>query len=94
MQTMIPFSGLFGCCAPLVWALSLAVAATLLFSPAAAQARFAGLVVCHDDRDIFLVGLDSTFGGYYYAGLVGLPSARLGAYEDIPCWQDEATTSP
>ena len=47
--------------------MSLVVAATLLLSPAAAQARFAGLMVCHDDRDIFLVGLDSIFGGYYYA---------------------------
>ena len=47
--------------------MSLVVAATLLFSPAAAQARFAGLVVRHDNRDISLVGLDSTFGGYYYA---------------------------
>ena len=53
--------------------MSLAVAPTLLFSPAAAQARFAGLVVYHDDRDIFVVGLDSTFGGNYYAGLVDLP---------------------
>ena len=67
MQTMMPFSGLFGCCAPLVRALSLAVVPTLFFSPAAAQARFAGLMVCHGKRDIFLVGLDNTFGGYYYA---------------------------
>ena len=52
---------------PLVRALSLVVAVTLLFSPAAAQARFAGLVVRHDNRDISLVGLNSTFGGYYYA---------------------------
>ena len=61
-------SGLFGCCAPLVRTLSLAVVPTLLFSPAAAQARFTGLLVCHGNRDIFLVGLDNTFGGYYYAG--------------------------
>ena len=70
MQTMMPFYGLLGCCAPSARALSLAIAPTLLFSPAAAQARFAGLAVCHDNRDIFLVGLDNTFGGYYYAGFL------------------------
>ena len=64
-------SGLFGCCAPLVRTLSLAVAPpTLLLSPAAAQARFAGLVVRHGNRDIFLVSLDNTFRGYYYAGFL------------------------
>ena len=74
--------------------MSLAVAPTLLFPPTAAQARFAGLVVCHGNRDIFLVGIDNTFGGYYYAGSLALPRAVLRAYEDVPCWQEEVITSP
>ena len=61
---MMPFLGLLGCGGPSGAGLEFGRCGDRFSRQSPVQARFAGLVVGHDNENILLGGLDSTFGGY------------------------------
>ena len=74
----MPFLGLLGCGGPSGAGLEFGRCGDCLSRPSPVQARFAGLVVGRDNRNISLGGLDNSFGGYHHANiLLAYPGARM-----------------
>ena len=92
---MLPFLGLLGCGGPSGAGLEFGRCGDCLSRQSPVQARFAGLVVGHDNRNILLGDLDSTFGGYCPADvLLAYPGPCMARTRTFRAGQEDAAASP